>query len=86
MKILGVALVILVFCCSLLHVIVRHETRALYAELRALNTTRDELIEERGRIQLELGTWASPDRIEYIARRELGLHTNAEQGIILLRP
>ena len=86
MKILNILLLALVLLSALGHVIVRHETRSRYTELRALDAERNSLIEERGRIQLELGTWASHDRIEYIARHDLGLHPDTGERLIVLRP
>lgn len=86
MKIFNTLLLALVFACALAHVIVRHETRSRYTELRALDAQRNTLIEERGRIQLELGTWASHDRIEYIARYDLGLQPASGARLIILQP
>lgn len=86
MKTVNTLLLGLVFLCALAHVIVRHETRSRYTELRAVDAQRNNLIEERGRIQLELGTWASHDRIEYIARYDLGLQPGTEARLIILQP
>jgi cell division protein FtsL len=51
----------------------RHESRRLFVELSALEAARDELNIEFGRLQLEQATWADTNRIEKIARGELGM-------------
>lgn len=51
----------------------RNESRRLFVELTALETARDELNIEFGRLQLEQATWADTNRIEKIARGELGM-------------
>lgn len=84
MKALNCILSVLVFACLLAQIIVRHETRLLYTELRGMEEARDELVEEWGRVQLELGTWASHDRIEYIARHDLGLRAAGEEKLMVI--
>ncbi len=51
----------------------RHESRRLFIELTALTAERDELNVEFGRLQLEQATWADTNRIEQLARAQLGL-------------
>jgi len=51
----------------------RQESRRLFVALNALETVRDELNVEFGRLQLEQATWAEPQRIERLAREELGM-------------
>ena len=51
----------------------RQESRRLFVALNALETVRDELDVEFGRLQLEQATWAEPQRIERIAREQLGM-------------
>ncbi len=51
----------------------RQETRRLFVELTALEATRDEFNVDFGRLQLEQATWAEPQRIETIARDQLGM-------------
>lgn len=51
----------------------RNEGRRLFIELTRLEAERDELNVEFGRLQLEQATWADTNRIEQIARGELGM-------------
>ncbi len=51
----------------------RQESRRLFVALNALEAVRDELNVEFGRLQLEQATWAEPQRIERLARDELGM-------------
>ncbi len=51
----------------------RQESRRLFVTLNALETVRDELNVEFGRLQLEQATWAEPQRIERLAREDLGM-------------
>lgn len=83
--ILNCVLCVLVFSCAMAQVVVRHETRDLYAGLRLVEAERDEMIEEWSRLRLELSTWASRERIEHIARSELGLRADHERKLIVLK-
>ena len=40
--------------------------------------------EERGRLQLEISTFALPDRIERVAREELGMHVPEPEDIVVV--
>ncbi|HET7611047.1 MAG TPA: cell division protein FtsL [Rhodanobacteraceae bacterium] len=51
----------------------RHQDRAAFVELSKLQNQRDALNVEFGRLELEQATWASPSRIESIARGQLGM-------------
>ncbi|TAM96541.1 MAG: cell division protein FtsL [Rhodanobacteraceae bacterium] len=51
----------------------RHQDRAAFVELSKLQNQRDALNVEFGRLELEQATWASPSRIEAIARGQLGM-------------
>lgn len=51
----------------------RHESRQLFGQLQNLQKERDDLNVEFGRLQLEQATWAEANRIEQIARGQLGL-------------
>ncbi len=51
----------------------RQESRRLFVAFNALEAARDELNVEFGRLQLEQATWAEPQRIERIARDDLGM-------------
>jgi cell division protein FtsL len=51
----------------------RHQDRAAFVQLSKLQSQRDTLNVEFGRLELEQATWASPSRIEQIARGQLGM-------------
>ena len=51
----------------------RHESRIVFGTLVALESERDELNIEFGRLQLEQATWAETNRIEQIATTGLGM-------------
>ncbi|MGA9335766.1 MAG: cell division protein FtsL [Rudaea sp.] len=51
----------------------RQQNRILFGELTRLTAQQDELNTEFGRLELEQATWAEPNRIEQIARGQLGM-------------
>ncbi|MFQ5659104.1 MAG: cell division protein FtsL [Gammaproteobacteria bacterium] len=77
---LGVA----VFMSALEIVLVQHQARKLFVEIRDLEQTRDQLNEEWGRLQLEQSTWATDDRIESLARKKLGMIEPEMKSLVLL--
>lgn len=64
----------------------QHRHRTLFVELQALEQERDELEVEWGRLQLEQSTWATHERVESVARRELGLRAPPVDEIVLVTP
>ncbi|HLB31185.1 MAG TPA: cell division protein FtsL [Gammaproteobacteria bacterium] len=74
MKMTGLlALWLLVFATAVANVYSQHQARKLFVEIRDLEKARDHLDEEWGRLQLEQKTWATDERVESLARRELGM-------------
>jgi cell division protein FtsL len=63
----------------------RQESRRLFVALTALETARDELNIEFGRLQLEQATWADTNRIEKIARGEIGMDFPAPAATRVIR-
>lgn len=51
----------------------RHQDRAAFVQLSKLQNQRDALNVEFGRLEIEQATWATPSRIEQIARGQLGM-------------
>lgn len=51
----------------------RQQSRQLFVELTRLETARDELNIDFGRLQIEQATWAGNPRVEKVARGELGM-------------
>ena len=63
----------------------RHEHRQAFVALDRLDKARDELNIEFGRLQLEQATWASPSRIEAIARGQLGMMSPPASSVEMIR-
>lgn len=49
----------------------KHYSRKLFVELQSLQQTKDSLITEFGRLQLEQSAWSAHGRVENIAREQL---------------
>ena len=64
----------------------RHRHRQLFVELSALEKARDELNIEFGRLQLEHATWAEANRIDRLAREQLGMRFPEPDEIVVVRP
>jgi cell division protein FtsL len=71
---LAVGVLLLAVVASAIAVVwARHQDRVAFVELSKLQNQRDALNVEFGRLELEQATWASPSRIERIAREQLGM-------------
>ena len=64
----------------------RHEARRLFIDLQQLNAERDRLDIEWGRLQIEHSTWASPGRIEQIARERLKMTEPDPANVVIVEP
>lgn len=64
----------------------KHQSRTLFIELQALQTLRDEMSVEWGRLQLEQSTWAAHGRIENIAAQRLHMHLPTVASMITVEP
>lgn len=85
MKILfSLTLAIAVFVTALQVVISQHDARKTFMDLQKLETMRDKLNEEWGKLQLEQSTWATDDRIERVAREQLDMDNPNQNSIVLL--
>ena len=74
-----------VLLTALAVVYVRHEARRGFIALQELETERDEIVTDWGRLQLEYATWASGSRVESLAKDELGLReVDPKQVIVVL--
>jgi len=78
------ALVASIFLSAVQVVVSQHQARRIFGELQKLETTRDELNEEWGRLQLEQSTWATDDRVELVARTQLNMVEPETKSIVLL--
>jgi cell division protein FtsL len=68
-----VLLLIAVIGSALGVIYARQQNRLLFGELTRLTHEKDDLDTEFGRLELEQATWAETNRIEQVARGQLGL-------------
>jgi len=68
---LNLFLLALAVVCALSLVTSRHQARKLFVELEHEQTQARAYDVEYGQLQLEQSTWATPGRIEKIAREQL---------------
>ena len=81
----GAVLILGVLVSSIAVVELRHNSRILFAELQTLQTERDELNIEWGKLLLEEGAWSQHRRIEQMARQRLDMSTPESAGIRVVR-
>jgi cell division protein FtsL len=90
MKIVGIFSLLLLLVATMVSAIAvvwtRHQSRALFVQLSQLQSQRDELNIEYGRLELEQATWAEPRRVDNEARTKLGMFTPRPQDVQLVRP
>lgn len=83
---IAVLLILVAAIASALGVIyAREQSRALFGELVRLTHERDELNTEFGRLELEQATWAEPNRIEQVARGQLGMISPGAANTIVVK-
>jgi cell division protein FtsL len=63
----------------------RQQSRILFGELVRLTHERDDLNTEFGRLELEQATWAEPNRIEQVARGQLGMVSPGSADTIVVK-
>ena len=77
MKLIGAVIVLLLLAAVVASAIgvvyARQQDRILFGALTQLTREQDDLNTEFGRLELEQATWAEPNRIEQIARGQLGM-------------
>ena len=84
----GLLLTVLVLAniaTALLIVRDRHEHRQAFVALTRLEKARDTLNIEFGRLQLEQATWAESNRVDQVARVQLGMVFPRTEDIVVLR-
>jgi len=64
----------------------KHQSRKLFVELEALKASRDNLNIEWGKLQLEQSTWATPNRVESLARSQLGMQVPTPDKVVIVTP
>ena len=86
LKILNFSLVVVIVTSSIGVIYSKHHNRMLYVELRALETKRDKLNVDWGRLQLEQSTWATHGRVESAARKRLGMRNVNYAEVVIIKP
>jgi len=64
----------------------KHRARALFVELEALNTRRDNLEIEWGQLQLEQSAWSTHAFVERVASAKLHMATPPPKEIEIVSP
>jgi len=72
---INMALMLIAVICALGVVTAQHKARKLFQALEAEQERGRQLEVEYDQLQIELSTWATPPRIEKIARDKLKMHT-----------
>lgn len=77
MRLVGIAVLVVLLMAVMASAIgvvyARQQSRILFGELTRLTKEKDDLDTEFGRLELEQATWAEPNRIEQVARGQLGM-------------
>ena len=84
----GLLLTVLVLAniaTALLIVRDRHEHRQAFVALTRLEKARDTLNIEFGRLQLEQATWAESNRVDQVARVQLGMVFPRTEDTVVVR-
>lgn len=79
------ALIAAVFTSAVGVVYVKHQNRKAFAELAALRAERDSLDVEWDRLLLEQSAWAANQRVEQLAREQLGMVQADEAQVVVVR-
>lgn len=80
------ALWIAILSSAVVAVYARHESRQLFSQLQKLESERDVLNIDWGRLQLEQSTWATHARIESIAHGDLGMQVPDPDQLLVVKP
>ena len=73
------------FVSALAVVMVRHQNRLEFREVRVAEKLRDQLNDEWSRLQLEQATWSRHNLVEQAARQELGMVTPEPTDIVVVQ-
>ena len=86
LRIVNMTLVIMIMASAVGVIYAKHRNRMLYVDLRELQSQRDDLNIDWGRLQLEQSTWATHGRIEAVARKKLGMRNLDYNEVVIVRP
>ena len=73
-----------VMASAIASVYAKHESRQLFTELQLLNTERDRMEVDWGRLQIEQSTWSTYGRVEQLAREQMHMRTPTPEHVSLL--
>ena len=79
-----IPLFIVIILSSVATVILKHEARSRFMELRELQREQDRMEVVWGQLQLEQSTWATHDRIRTVASEELDLYMPSGDAVVLV--
>lgn len=79
-------LVLILMVSAIAVVYAKHRNRMLYTDLRELQSVRDDLNVDWGRLQLEQSTWATHSRVEAVARKRLAMRSLNYGEVVILKP
>jgi cell division protein FtsL len=89
MKRVGAAIVLVLLLAvigtALGVVYAREQNRRLFVDYTQLQKERDELNVEYSRLELEQATWAETNRIDQVARGQLGLVTPGAADTVVIK-
>ena len=80
------ALVAAVMASAVAIIETSHQCRQYYARLQSLESRQWNMQEQWGRLLLEQSTWAAHNRVEKLARRELGMRLPQADELRVVRP
>lgn len=80
-----VALLAAVLVSSLALVWVKYDNRMLFNRSQRLETQRDRLDVQWGRLELERGTLVTRGRIQQLAHDKLGMHMPKPKNVVIVR-
>ena len=86
LRILLILLVLANVASAIGVVYARHEHRQLFVAFKRQERQRDELNIDFGRLQLEQATWAEANRIDQVARNQLGMAFPSADETVVVRP
>ena len=89
MRLVGIAVLVVLLMAVMASAIgvvyARQQSRILFGELTRLTKEKDDLDTEFGRLELEQATWAEPNRIEQVARGQLGMVSPGAADTVVVR-
>jgi cell division protein FtsL len=85
-RFINISLVLIIVASAIGVIYSKHQNRMLYVELRELETKRDNLNVDWGRLQLEQSTWATHGRIESAARKRLNMRNIDYAEVVIIKP